>query len=184
MMMIMMTLVVRHTPKCAWPLCECTVEVITERAKEVWLRLRLVRRKMEYWYSRDTRIYRDLTDEEADIKTEIAVWGMEEVIEAHPEWTKEDTNFKASWAAQKAWANSGLWPCGRIGRVPSDGKPDYGLVDGDEVWAVYESNGDLVDASWGGDDTWDVSADEWAAFQEWAICEYDDDDRSCGIHIK
>ena len=69
------------------------------------------------------------------------------------------TRFSASVDVVNEWANGdGGWICSGLRGFK-----------GKEVWAVYESNGDLVDASWGGDEEWDVSSNEWSAFQEWAI---------------
>ena len=69
------------------------------------------------------------------------------------------TRFSASVKVVKEWANGdGGWICSGLRGFS-----------GTKVWVVYESNGDLVDASWSGDDEWDVSSNEWSAFQEWAI---------------
>tara|TARA_R110000824_G_scaffold11232_2_gene48657 strand:+ start:140 stop:625 length:486 start_codon:yes stop_codon:yes gene_type:complete len=76
------------------------------------------------------------------------------------------TRFKATAKVVKEWANGdGGWICS-----------GFRGFTGTKVWAVYESNGDLVDASWGGEQAEDfgscmgnVSSDEWSAFQEWAI---------------
>lgn len=69
------------------------------------------------------------------------------------------TRFKATADVVKEWTRGdGGWPCSDF-----RGHEDKGL------WIVCENNGDLVDASFAGDQDFDVSSDELNAFIEWAI---------------